>query len=117
VVGVLKDERLQLRGQPLTLIEDALVMDGSRGALDSDVGAEVKVELEGMSTSRLHKRARERIVVPVTLAGVGEEADVVALTGDHNSELGKLLAAELLEALLHVAHLLFKDSGVLTVKC
>jgi hydroxypyruvate isomerase len=91
-------------------------MDGSSSALDSDVTAEVKVKLERMSAASLDQGSRKRVVVAITLADVREEANVVALAGDDDSELGQLLAAELLEALLHIADFLFKHGGVLTVE-
>jgi hypothetical protein len=115
VVRVLEDEGLKLSSQPLTLIQDALVVDGSRSALDGDVRTEVKVELERMSASSLDESARKRIAVAVTFAGIRKEADVMALPGDDNGELGDLLAPELPEALLHVADLLFKHGSVLSL--
>jgi hypothetical protein len=76
VVRVLKDEGLQLSGLPLALVEDALVVDGSSSALDGHVGAEVKVELEGMSAARLHQGTRQRVVISIALACLGKEADM-----------------------------------------
>jgi hypothetical protein len=113
LVRVLKNELLQLGRQPLTLVENALVVDGASRTLDGDVGAQVEVELEGMGASSFNQSTRERVAVAVALTSLGEEADVMALASDDDGELGDLLAAQLLEALLHVADFLFKDSSVL----
>lgn len=76
VVRVLEDEGLQLRSQPPALVEDALVMDGASGTLDGHVGAEIKVELEGVRAAGFDQGTRERIAVAVTLAGVGAKKNV-----------------------------------------
>ena len=91
-------------------------MDGASSTLDSDVRAEIEVKLEGVGAARLYQGTGERVAVAVTLANVREETDVVALAGDDDSELGHLLAAELLEALLHVTDFLLEDGGVLTLR-
>jgi hypothetical protein len=115
LIRVLKDERLQLGSKPLALVENALVVDGSSSALDSDVRAEVEIELERMSTARFDKRTWKRIAVAVAFAVLREEADVVTLASNDDGELGDRLAAQLLEALLHVAHFLLKNSRVLAL--
>jgi len=94
LVRVLKDEGLKLRRLPFALIEDTMVVDGSRGALcevsgclkcssgflvylDGHVRTEIKVELMWVSAARFHESAREGVLVAVT--PVREEADVVTL--------------------------------------
>jgi hypothetical protein len=114
LVGVLEDELLELSGLPLPLVEDALVMDGSSSSLDRHVRTEVEVELEWVSAASLHQGSRERVAVTVTLAGLREEADMMALASNDYSELGHLLATLALEGLLHVADLFLEDSSVLT---
>lgn len=109
MVGVLEDEGLKLSGQPIALVENALVVNGARSTLDGHVRAEVEVELKGVSTSGLNQSTRQRVAVTVTLAGIGEEADVVAFAGDDDRELGIGLAAKLLEARLHITDFLFQN--------
>ena len=87
-------------------------MNGARSTLDGDVRTEVKVELVGMSATRLHESTGKGVLVAITL--VREEADVVALACNHNRELGDRLAAQLLEAVLEVANLFLENGGVLT---
>jgi hypothetical protein len=112
---VLEDELLELGRQPLTLIENALVMNGASRTLDGDVGAEVEIELKGMSAARLYQRTGKRITVSIALSSLREETDMVALAGNDDGELGDLLAAELLEAFLHIADFLLKNGCVLTL--
>ena len=92
-----------------------LVVDGARSALDGDVGAEIEVKLEGVSAARLHQRTWQGVAVAIALASVRKEADMVALAGDDDGELGHLLAAQLGEDRLHVMHLLGQDSSVLAL--
>jgi hypothetical protein len=113
VVGVLEDELLELGSLPLTLVEDAVVVDGASSTLNSDVGAEVEVELEGVRAAGLDKGTRKRVAVAVALASVREEADVVALSSDDDGELGNI-AAKLGEELLHVVNLLHENGSILT---
>jgi len=115
VVRVLKDELLQLGSLPLTLVEDALVVNRASRTLDSHMGAKIEVKLEWMSATRLHQSAGQGVTVAIALARFREEANVVALTGNDHSELGELLATQLLEALLHVMNLLFENSSVLSL--
>lgn len=111
---MLKDELLQFGSLPLTLVEDALIVDGASCTLDGDVRAQVEVELEGVGAASFNQGTRKGVAVAVALAGFGEESNVVALASNHNSEL-RYPATELTEVGLHVAHLFFKHSSVLSL--
>ena len=115
LVRVLKNELLQLGRQPLSFVQDALVVNWTGCSLDRNMRAEVEVELEGVGASRLNKSSWKRVVVPIALASIREEADMVTLAGDDDRELGQLLATKLLETFLHVFDLFFKNSGVLAL--
>lgn len=115
VVRVLEDELLKLGRQPLTLVENALVVDGASCTLDGDVGAEIEVELERMGAAGLYQSTGKRVAVAVALARLREEADMVALTSNDDGELGDLLAAQLLETFLHVVDLFLENGGVLAL--
>jgi hypothetical protein len=127
---VLEDERLQLSGDPFTFVQNTLVIvsisinycnqeethlvvNGSSSTLDGTVGTKVKVKLERMSATRLNKSARDGVPVPVALSILGEESNVVSLSGNNDRELGDDLAANLAEALLHITNLFLKNGGIL----
>lgn len=113
VIRVLEDELLELGGLPLTLVEDALVVNRTRSTLDGNVRAQVEVEFKWMRAASLHESTRQRVAVPVALAGIGEETNVMALAGNHDSEFGHP-AAKLGEVSLHVPDLFLEHSCVLT---
>jgi hypothetical protein len=93
-----------------------LLMNGSSSTLDGAMSTEVEVELKWMGAARFNKRSWDRIAIAIALASIREEADVMALAGDNNRELGDHLAANLAEALLHITNLFLKNSGVLTLR-
>jgi hypothetical protein len=100
---------------PVSFVQDTLVVNGASSPLDGNVRAEVEVELEGMSTTRLDQGTGKRVVVAISLSWPGKEADVVTLASNDDSELGKIRATQLHEALLHISNLFLKNSSVLTV--
>ena len=114
--GVLENKLLEFFAAPFRLIEDHLVMDWTSGTLDGNVRAKIKVKLKRMSNSRLYKCARPRVAVPVSSTLSREEANMVALAGNDNRELGNGLATNLAEALLHCHNLLGKDCVILSLR-
>ena len=111
---MLKDELLQLSSLPLTLIQDAVVVDGACSSLDRDVRAHVKVELPRVRATCLNECTWKRVAVAVT--PLREEANVVALAGNHDRELWDNAAAKRSKVLLHVVDLFFEHILVLAFR-
>ena len=112
---MLKDELLKLSSMPIALVEDALVVNGTRSSFDGNVRAEVKVKLERMRAASFYQGTRKGVVVAVTFPDVGEEANVVTLAGNHNGECRKFLTPKALEAFLHVSDFFIDNGSILAV--
>lgn len=92
-----------------------LVVNWASRAFDGDVGAKVEIELEGMGAAGLYQSTRKRVAVPVPFSGLREEANVVPLAGNDDSELGNFLATQLLEAFLHIVDFLLENGCILSL--
>lgn len=80
----------------LVLIMDHVVVCGARGAQQASMTLKVKVELDGVSDTRIHDHAGLTVARAVcVLWSDGEEASVVALLDNHERDLGGVAGLEL----------------------
>ena len=114
LVNLLVQDGLKLVVAHLGLVEDDMVVSGTSGTLEGGVRAEVKVVLVRLSAASLDQGSGEGVAVTVAL--LGEEANVVALAADDNHERNVEVGVGGLQQGLHVSDLLLQDVGVLLLR-
>lgn len=118
MVALLIDHLLQEIGIDPELIVENDVVNWTSRTLDCNMGAEVEVPVERMSSIALNQRTRERVRIAVgcsSIARLREESDMVTLSSDDNRDF-RCLIVKLFEATLQSRNFFLDDTFELTVR-
>src|SRR5579871_197712 len=115
-----KDDLLQLfRLESVIVVDKYMIVNRSSCTFDGNVGVEVEIELERMSTTGLNKRAWNWVAILVGLTSRSlKEANTVTLCSDDHSKVGYRCLWMRIESTTkspHVFDFLIKDMVILTL--